>query len=533
MNIIIETINYISNCTNYIIQKLLTYNNIQYIYILIHNTIHNILLNDRVIIINISDYNYDHKQFVKNNPNTYIYLNFWNIISEEQLNKIKDIIENKKCSIMYTNSEKLFIDNTNLTSKSKKMNVICYTCYDNDIDYNDETYCYSLENCYMETSTLLLFINKYINENIIKNISFKKWYSEIKNYNIYYGSYNYFNSLPKLIKYENISNIEFLHDLPYEFNDSILSIINIKTHINPLVSVNITVYNKEKYLEASIQLILNQTYTNLIYEFKDSILSIINKKTNINPLVSVIITVYNKEKHLEASIKSILNQTYTNLEIIIVDDCSTDNSINIISLLNDTRVKKIYNKVNSGCYVSRNIAIKNSIGEYICFHDADDYSVSTRIEKQMNKFFNNSKLLLVGCNMMRTHLDNINYKDNEIYNEIKKTLCNIESESCCTSFFGLPTLIIKKEVFDKYGLYIEKRKCMDIEYIERIIYYEYDKLFKFDDYTWEYLNTFNNDIYYKVEELLYISPQMDNNNITNYEIEDEFITKKLWRDNYI
>lgn len=107
----------------------------------------------------------------------------------------------------------------------------------------------------------------------------------------------------------------------------------------------------------------------------------------MNKKVSVIIPVYNKEKYIYKCIDSVINQSYKNLEIIIIDDCSSDNSLNIICNFMDKRIKVIKLENNMGVSYSRNIGIKNSSGDYICFLDADDYWNRSKIEKQI-RFIN-------------------------------------------------------------------------------------------------------------------------------------------------
>ena len=76
--------------------------------------------------------------------------------------------------------------------------------------------------------------------------------------------------------------------------------------------------------------------------------------------VSIIIPVYNSSKHVEECLKSVINQTYSNLEIIIVDDASKDNSIEIIKKINDSRIKIIELKENVGAAVARNKGIETA-----------------------------------------------------------------------------------------------------------------------------------------------------------------------------
>lgn len=98
--------------------------------------------------------------------------------------------------------------------------------------------------------------------------------------------------------------------------------------------------------------------------------------------ISIVVAVYNAEKTLKKCVDSLLNQTYNNIEIILVNDCSKDNSLDICneySKANDN-VKVISNERNSGVSDTRNNGIDNSTGEYICFVDSDDYVESNYIE---------------------------------------------------------------------------------------------------------------------------------------------------------
>ena len=99
--------------------------------------------------------------------------------------------------------------------------------------------------------------------------------------------------------------------------------------------------------------------------------------------VSIIVPVYNCEKYIKECINSVINQTYKNLEIIIVDDKSTDNSLSIINSFNDKRIKVISLKENSGVSIARNKGVEVSTGELICFLDSDDYWNKEKIERQV------------------------------------------------------------------------------------------------------------------------------------------------------
>ena len=106
------------------------------------------------------------------------------------------------------------------------------------------------------------------------------------------------------------------------------------------------------------------------------------------PIVTILMPVYNGEKYIKESIDSILSQTFCDFIFIIIDDGSTDNSINIIKSYNEPRIKLLSNKKNLGISTSLNIAIKKSNSKYIARMDSDDISLPNRIEEQV-KFMEN------------------------------------------------------------------------------------------------------------------------------------------------
>jgi glycosyltransferase involved in cell wall biosynthesis len=106
-------------------------------------------------------------------------------------------------------------------------------------------------------------------------------------------------------------------------------------------------------------------------------------KLNLLDKVSIIMTVFNGERFLREAIESCLAQTYANLELIIIDDGSTDGSLEIINSFDDDRIVLLINESNKGQSYSRNRGIKKSSGEYIAIMDADDIMYPNRLEKQI------------------------------------------------------------------------------------------------------------------------------------------------------
>lgn len=114
----------------------------------------------------------------------------------------------------------------------------------------------------------------------------------------------------------------------------------------------------------------------------------------MNELISVIIPLYNKEEWVKRTINSVIKQTYKNIEILIINDGSTDNSLNKVSEIQDKRIK-IFTKENAGLSSARNYGIKKSSGKYIAFIDADDEWNKQILEYLINGFekFPNSVLI--------------------------------------------------------------------------------------------------------------------------------------------
>lgn len=101
-------------------------------------------------------------------------------------------------------------------------------------------------------------------------------------------------------------------------------------------------------------------------------------------LISIIMPSFNSAGTISETLDSILNQSYPNWELLITDDCSTDNTVSIVEAyaMRDPRIKIFSNSINSGAAVSRNNSIKNASGEYIAFLDSDDLWLPQKLSKQ-------------------------------------------------------------------------------------------------------------------------------------------------------
>lgn len=112
--------------------------------------------------------------------------------------------------------------------------------------------------------------------------------------------------------------------------------------------------------------------------------------------VSVIMPLYNAEKYVRQAIESILNQTYRNLELIVVDDASTDRSYEIVQGMSDSRIHLYQNKNNRGIAQTRNKALQHAEGEYIAIMDDDDIAPPYRIEREVAFLDSHREAIAVG-----------------------------------------------------------------------------------------------------------------------------------------
>ena len=182
----------------------------------------------------------------------------------------------------------------------------------------------------------------------------------------------------------------------------------------------------------------------------------INMDTNINtkisnsPLISVILPTYNGEKHIVETLESVLNQTYTNLEIIIVDDCSTDKTVEIIKSYNDSRIKLHINETNIGIGENTNKALSLATGEFIMMQDHDDISSPSRAELQLKCLIDHPDVTGI-----TSHPESFfnNTPTREIYNKLDTYHINkTASEFIPYDLYSFPahqTLMYRKSILDK------------------------------------------------------------------------------------
>lgn len=198
----------------------------------------------------------------------------------------------------------------------------------------------------------------------------------------------------------------------------------------------------------------------------------------MNPLISTIIPVYNTEHYLEKCVDSVVNQTYKNLQIILVDDGSTDNSPALCEKYaqNDSRIVVIHKK-NGGLSSARNAGLQVSTGDYITFVDSDDYISFSSYQEMISAIRGRDNV--VACSCFRRVDENGNvYERNDPHNApeetsnldyLKELLLHIGDVSVCTKLF--PRNLIKDKRFDESRLNEDLLFEMEIiPSIDKIVY---------------------------------------------------------------
>ncbi len=177
-----------------------------------------------------------------------------------------------------------------------------------------------------------------------------------------------------------------------------------------------------------------------------------------NPQVSIIIPTYNRSSFLQRAITSILNQTFDDFELIIVDDCSIDDTERVVADMNDDRIKYMKLESNIGAAAARNIGIKSARGQYIAFLDSDDEYLHNKLELQINKFQEtpgNVGIIYSGYYII---YESDSYHE-VVLPEYKGNLFDILLKH---NRIGSSTPLVRKECFDSCGLFDESLpSCQD------------------------------------------------------------------------
>lgn len=185
---------------------------------------------------------------------------------------------------------------------------------------------------------------------------------------------------------------------------------------------------------------------------------------NLGPLVSVVVTAHNESKLIACALKSLIHQSYQNLQVIFVDDASTDGTWDIFietcERLGFTNFKSICLSEKSGPFITRNLGIKAADGEFITFHDADDWVHPQRVENQLKAISTSGSVASIS-QLVRVKPDG--YLFSKHFFPLNR--------------MAMVSLMIERQVFRDLGYFYTDVLGADSEYVERIkLFYGEDQL---------------------------------------------------------
>jgi|SRR5690606_4251816 len=211
------------------------------------------------------------------------------------------------------------------------------------------------------------------------------------------------------------------------------------------------------------------------------------------PKVSILVPVYGVEKFIERCAVSLFEQTFEDLEFVFVNDCTPDDSINILKTTLENypnrknQVRIISHEINSGVALARNTLIDNAAGDYILFVDSDDFLALNAVEEMYNKAFSYEADIVVcdiflelGNNVVETSIQRIG----------SDKVSFLQLLLCTNTMIGLPNKLIKRDIFIKNNI----RTVRDINYgedymiVSKIAYYA-NTIAKVDEALYYYSQT--------------------------------------------
>jgi len=166
--------------------------------------------------------------------------------------------------------------------------------------------------------------------------------------------------------------------------------------------------------------------------------------------LSVLMTAYNADRYIGAAIESILNQSYTDFALLIIDDCSTDQTLEIINSFDDKRILVFKNQQNQGYLKSINTLLEKCKGDYIAFQDADDWSHQDKFQIQINAFKEDRNLEFCGTQCLYHENTNTPRKSKfpSLHSSVISQLEQGETVLLCGA-----SVMIKRTLFMLYGGY--------------------------------------------------------------------------------
>lgn len=237
------------------------------------------------------------------------------------------------------------------------------------------------------------------------------------------------------------------------------------------------------------------------------------------PLLTVVMPAYNGEKYISAAIDSVLNQTFDNFELVIINDGSIDNTVNIISSYEDKRIRLIDLEENKGIAFCRNLGLREALGEFLAWTDSDDLNLSTRFEKQVYFLQNNPDFGGCGTWLSRFKADKTLYMTKAYENpETIKAALLFKPASIPNATAMLRLSKVKKhelkydeslQISEDYDFIFRCSRHMKLSNVQEVLYMYRDSetsiMKKFEDQDLKTFNTIKT-VYKKVLATLGIIP---------------------------
>lgn len=181
------------------------------------------------------------------------------------------------------------------------------------------------------------------------------------------------------------------------------------------------------------------------------------------PIISVIMSVYNEQKYIKEAIESILNQTISNIEIIVIDDCSSDSTVSIIQGIKDKRIRLYQNEENKGLTKNLNYALTLTNGKFIARMDGDDISEVDRFQKQLDFLNKNKDIMLISC-------QTATFGDQKLINKIDGNPESLRCRMLVRPTLAHPGFMFRAELFHVFGYQYDEsfKQGQDYDFAARV-----------------------------------------------------------------
>lgn len=181
------------------------------------------------------------------------------------------------------------------------------------------------------------------------------------------------------------------------------------------------------------------------------------------PLISIVMSVYNDEQYIREALDSLFFQTLQDFEIIIIDDCSEDRTVDVIRSYESEKIRLILNKENQGLTKNLNIGLKLAKGKYIARMDGDDKSRPQRFEKQIGLLEENPELMLISC---RAHM----FGEEDLVSDIQGSPKQLQAMMLIRPVLAHPGFMMRRELIEVHGFQYDEtyRSAQDYNFAVRV-----------------------------------------------------------------